>query len=253
MDGEPPLPPNLLTVALEVPGWLPCLTCKRSVPHRRERVPLEGGRVAVTAIPVDHHNCKGGAQLLEPRMTTAKYVYALDPGLHGCGVAVAEVVNWEVELTSLGLATTYCPGELTAAFFVGLTTKGKGPEIWRALAQEVARALARWPLLGGIHEIMKIYPDEKDVDPNDLAQLMGVGGAVAATVPVETHVVGFYPREWKGAVPRKIYPDHVQAKLQPGDRGKITLPTSKKTANDVWHAVGLVKRPFYWAPIFPPA
>lgn len=86
-------------------------------------------------------------------------------------------------------------------------------------------------------ETPQVYGGPRDEDPNDLIDLAGVVGAIAATVggPVEWSPK---PREWKGQAPKEISRQRVDNRLTEAEKSRIRWPI-KSLRHNVYDALHL--------------
>lgn len=149
-----------------------------------------------------------------------------DPGLRACGVAVFQ------------------DGVLVhAALVKNPVKKARGPEAWWGMADAVRthiwesdsfRLVPRTYVL----EVPQVYRFGKSrTDPDDLIQLAGVGGAVGAVLrPKEAY--GYYPRQWKGQVPKEVMVARIEGRLTP-EEVKAIQPVAASLRHNVLDGVGL--------------
>ena len=154
-------------------------------------------------------------------------ILAVDPGIGGCGVALA------------------VPGRLVRAGYVKSPRKKAGDPcsdavlaaraVWRWVWNEretIARALVEWP---------RVYPAGKakrGADPNDLLLLAGVDAAIA--VLLDCPVESIYPRDWKGTLDPDIVCDRIRDELlTPEERARVELPSAKSLHHNVYDACGI--------------
>jgi hypothetical protein len=162
-------------------------------------------------------------------MISNPLLIAVDPGLRACGVAV------------------FRNGELSWAGAVRGPKEGRGPWLWRSLGAEVAAQLDRECAVGlsaiamwhVVIETMKVYTEGKG-DPDDLLELSGIGGAVAASLPAWWSVEGVLAREWNGQVPSAIRRERTRAWVEANDwLDRVDLDTTARFQQDVWSAIGI--------------
>lgn len=148
-----------------------------------------------------------GGDMIPNFILSCEPFWAVDPGLRGCGVALFEPV--------IGLAwATYLPNTMI---------DGRGPDRHSAMARKIAHHVAA---MGGfknlIVEFPRIYPKgprDRRSDPNDLLDVAGVAGAVAALFE---NVLWVFPQEWKGQVPKEVMNSRVKKRLTPEELRRIT-------------------------------
>jgi hypothetical protein len=149
-------------------------------------------------------------------------IFAVDPGLTGCGWAL-----WE--------------GDLVAAGFVAAETSAREASRWGPLAQAVLSASPKVPDKVVV-ETMRTYTQGKS-DPSDLFALQGLAGALLGTAHgwgMATE--GYLAMTWKGQVPRDVMGARVEKEIaQRGWNERIRWPSRKTWRNDVCHAIALSK------------
>jgi hypothetical protein len=147
----------------------------------------------------------------------------VDPGLRGCGCAV------------------FADGALVRAAYVPSPEQSaRGPVAWLAMSEAVTvwyGQLVRFPselLL----EVMRIYPrsDQQKGDPNDLLELNGVQGAIAANIKPE-RLLGYFPHDWKGSIPKDKLAKRIRLALTETERNNI-ISVGAKDHNTI-DAIGI--------------
>ena len=148
-----------------------------------------------------------------------------DPALHDVGVAV------------------FHDGVLVDAYTTSFPGGGRGPAAWGRVAFRV------WaPLLdqlddsphpaGSITVIIEdqvVYP-HSHADPNDILQVSGVAGGLAAIAAgVGATVVGVEPSAWKGQAPKQVVANRSKDKLTQREKQAVRPDTTL----DGWDAIGL--------------
>ncbi len=153
----------------------------------------------------------------------ARFTLFVDPGLRSCGVALFEGTR------------------LYKAWLSRNTmSKIRGNEAWDSMANAVVKDWIRRTrrrgqllyLLGC--EVPQIYRGSK-ARPDDLIQLAGVVGAVSAAVPANRRI-SYYPREWKGQVPKDVHNRRILEKL--GADEKRAIEFAGAATHNVNDAVG---------------
>lgn len=126
---------------------------------------------------------------------------AIDPGLRHCGVAL------------FGNDSL-----LRSATVVNSPAVGRGPAAWNQMALAVAHWVAGFL---AVIEVPRIYPrgDQRKGDLNDLLEVAGVVGAIAGRAH---NVIGVYPADWKGQVPKNVMNKRVLGLLSAAERSRIT-------------------------------
>lgn len=145
----------------------------------------------------------------------ASVVVALDPGVRGCGLAVA----WR---SSQRLAF--------AAYARSPVRKGSGAAESVASAMEAFRAFCDWrdrsPIFRPdvVVEWPQIYRGSV-VDPNAMLSLAGVSTAFAALANGTTY--GVLPREWKGNVKADECTLRIRAAITSEEHARIEFPNKQ--------------------------
>jgi hypothetical protein len=86
-------------------------------------------------------------------------------------------------------------------------------------------------------ERMQAYP-QMPIPIEDLITLSLMAGRVTGYFPW-AKTVEYYPREWKGQVPKDIMIERIKAKATKDEKKRIRLPKGKKKQADIWDAVGI--------------
>lgn len=156
---------------------------------------------------------------------------SIDPGLHGCGVAV------------------FLDGLLAHAEYTG----GLGGQIHTLLEpiEPVERLLfevageGTWdrttaPIHTLIVEVPQVYDTPKQKGRQvDVLRLYGVAIAIVAVArPFVRAALTLQPAEWKGQVPKDVMVERIKGRLSPDEMDVIDLPSSTVEHN-LWDAVGI--------------
>jgi len=142
----------------------------------------------------------------------------VDPGLKRCGVAVFAR-----------------PGGLVWA---GLVHGAAGDDPVIEMADAVVNTLTQTPSEAFI-ETPQQYPNSP-VPRESLEKLSLVAGAISQALPRSVKVHRFYPRAWKGQVPKAVMVRRIKAHLSGTERlivDALDLPAS--SVHNVWDAVGI--------------
>jgi len=149
-----------------------------------------------------------------------------DPALHDVGVAV------------------FHDGVLVDAYTTSFPGGGRGPASWGRVAFRVwaplLDQLADGPLAPGgdiivIIEDQVVYP-RSHADPNDILQVSGVAGGLAAIAAgVGATVVGVEPSAWKGQASKSVVAERSKGKLSQREKQAVRPGTTL----DGWDAIGL--------------
>lgn len=154
-------------------------------------------------------------------------ILCIDPGLRGLGVAVFD------------------EGKLVRAAYVrNPVTKGVGyrahAKLARATADWLATELQLMPIAMKrvIIELPRIYPGsaQQKGDPNDLLDLVGVGGAFAALCHPDA-VEHRYPSDWKGQVPKEVMTKRIREALDIHEHAAVRSVGEKD--HNTFDAVGI--------------
>lgn len=154
-------------------------------------------------------------------MKSTPWTLAVDPGLRVCGVSLFEgKYLYKAWLAKNPLR------------------KGRGPDAWNRMAEEVCRSwIRRAPKhCGQLHSLVVEVPQVywrsgRGGNAADLIELAGVVGATTATIPVLNRA-HYLPRAWKGQVPKEIHNRRVLKKLSDDE-----LPAMEKTSTSLQHNV----------------
>lgn len=150
-------------------------------------------------------------------------ILTIDPGLRGCGAAL------------------FYEKSLAHAFYVqNPIVRGGG---YKAHAN-MARAVRLWAdaattdVRKVIIEFPRIYPHaaQQKGDPNDLLELTGVGGAIAALFS-KADIESRFPAEWKGQVPKDVMVKRIQNALDISEKASVRSVGAKD--HNTWDAVGI--------------
>jgi hypothetical protein len=145
---------------------------------------------------------------------------SLDPGVRMAGVAVFE----DDELSSAWLARGK-DWQLTAFAAFSEIEQRYPKEVWSQAYLAI--------------EIPQIYtPQYLKGDPNDLVAVTLMVGCFVGFMGPCVLVSRYYPRQWKGQVPKKIMNERIQYELTEEEWGRVELPAESYRHN-VWDAVGI--------------
>lgn len=143
------------------------------------------------------------------------------------------LVCFDPALRTTGVAL-FRNGVLVDAYAVAPKVPLRGPMAWGRIA---AAIWATVPEAAGVAvlEGQVVYPYTK-ADPNDILQVSGVAGGLAAlAVAAGLDVVHYDPAAWKGQVPKKIVAERSQKRLTPAEMAAVR----KGSTLDTWDAIGL--------------
>jgi hypothetical protein len=144
-------------------------------------------------------------------------VFAIDPGLRHCGFA---------KFTDSGIL-------VDARLVKSSNNEMRGPPAWLAMADAVSAFIGDPSLTRLlVIEVPRIYPHSRDQkgDLNDLLELAGVVGAIAARARVIQFV---YPSEWKGQLPKKVMNERVLKALDVKTEGGALVHHDHNTLDAV--------------------
>jgi hypothetical protein len=156
------------------------------------------------------------------------YLVSLDPGIRVSGLAVFR----DSVL-------------IHARILKNPTKEARGPTAWWTMAGEAVNAFrnatAWFPGVAPVvfvTEVPQVYRfGNRKVDPDDLIQLAGVGGAVGASLkPAAAH--GYYPRQWKGSVDKDVMVRRILGRLSRAERAAIA-PCTASLKHNVVDAIGI--------------
>ncbi len=149
------------------------------------------------------------------------WTLCVDPGLRGCGAAVF-----------------HGPTLIRAAYVPNPAKTGRGSSVHRSMANAVAEwfGIYQFPTQL-LLEFPRIYPGMPDIDVNDLLDLAGVDGALAATFRATPSVSHYFPSEWKGNVDKGVMTKRIRSRLTPQEESVIVSVGSKD--HNTLDAVGI--------------
>jgi hypothetical protein len=146
----------------------------------------------------------------------------IDPGLRGCGVA------W------------FQDDVLVRCAYVKNSEKtARGPKAWRKMGEAVLQWLDLPQVDVLVVEVPQVYVRGKG-DPADLIELAGVDGAIAALVDGKK-TEGYWPKEWKGSVPKDVYQKRFDKTLTPEERVMLKESATASLRHNVIDAVAIGK------------
>lgn len=133
-----------------------------------------------------------------------RYLVSMDPGLRECWLAF------------------FVDGYLSRTVKVSNPEgKARGPHAWISMGQAVLDEVGGQDHGHMVVEIPQVYTVGKQKgDQDDITQLSGVVGAVTMALnPLS--VSHYYPREWKGQLPKETCGDRVLLTLSEGERMNV--------------------------------
>lgn len=138
---------------------------------------------------------------MERRPHTQPRTLAIDPGLRELGAAEFE----GDALHRIGV-------------LVNPNRRGRDVPAWAAMGDLVK---SRFPSTDElVIEMMVVRAGRRDVDPDDLMQLVGIAGVlVGLYAPIPARVVR--PEDWKGRVKKRIHHQRIVGALNPNERRLI--------------------------------
>ena len=143
-------------------------------------------------------------------------------------------VVFDPALRTTGVAV-FVDGVLVDAYAVRVAGRGRGPSVWGEVSATVWASLPQGPVDLVAIEAQAVYPHAK-ADPNDLLQVAGVAGGLAALArQAGATVVHFDPAEWKGQVPKDVMAARAKAKLASVELAAIR----PQSTLDTWDAIGI--------------
>ena len=166
----------------------------------------------------------------------------IDPGVHKCGVAIAQYKTWPGH----GMARVTCSAFVARADYAEMPCV-TGMDMASQIVLRL-QPMADGPVCICI-EGQQIYPSEKsEGDPNDMVKVAVVAGALAGALAYACAVSNTpkprlampLPREWKGSVPKDIHHKRL-ARDYPHWVEPVEADTPKSLQNHVWDAVGLLE------------
>lgn len=159
-----------------------------------------------------------------------KYYASIDPGKWSCGIAV-----WDRDFQLVR-------AELVKSLASDLVKLSR-PQIWEGMARAAVRAVKSWtPLIKEveislIQEIPQVYEKYQDADKNDLVDLAGVQGGIAALSGWEVPWAPL-PREWKGQLKKHHSEERVRDRLSAQELARVVWP-AKSLCHNVWDTLHL--------------
>lgn len=156
---------------------------------------------------------------------------SIDPGKWACGVAVWQKMD-EMHASLIHAEFADSTSSRSVARAQGWSDVGR-----MVVGRLDTLNLGKYSL---ILEIPQVYAGEQDENKNDLLDLAGVQGAIAACSG-QWVVWSPLPREWKGQLPKEISRKRVDAALTDEEKARVKWPSSKLKHNvyDALH-LGLV-------------
>lgn len=151
-------------------------------------------------------------------------IAAIDPGLHGCGVALFD-----------------CNGTLDYAYYAKVGSRNGTASDAGAMAREVHNLLAivgKDDLEHLLLEMPQVYVQRKGKDPNDLLGLAAVLGGICALFP-GVPVTQYRPRDWKGTIDGDAMVERIKKRIPEVERSRIKFPSAKSLHHNCWDAVGI--------------
>ena len=157
----------------------------------------------------------------------SNYLITIDPGLRGLGLAVFEKQT------------------LVKACYVKNEAEGRGYAAHVELAKGTQSNL-RWAACGELYrsnllvEMPRVYPVMPKTDLNDLLDLSGVGGAVAAKLSSSygCAVEHVFPSDWKGQLEKQAMVARIKGKLSEAERA-VVEPAASSLMHNVYDAIGI--------------
>lgn len=155
---------------------------------------------------------------------------AIDPGLRHCGYSL------------------FTDGELFEAGLIKNPSKARGPEAWVEMAQAVTQQLIwKHTITHLVLEGQQIYQASRlagkmGADANDLLELSGVCGALAASFDM-AELRRVMPAEWKGTTDKTICQLRVSKRLSDSEAMAISWPgkagKDSSLAHNVYDAIAI--------------
>ena len=147
---------------------------------------------------------------------------------------MTRLVAFDPALRTTGVGV-FVDGVLVDAYAVRVAGKGRGPSVWGEVSATVWASLPPGPVDRVVIEAQVVYPHAK-ADPNDILQVAGVAGGLAALARrAGADVVHVDPAAWKGQVPKEVMAARAKARLTPAEMTSIR----PKSTLDTWDAIGI--------------
>lgn len=134
-----------------------------------------------------------------------KHLVAMDPGLRDCWVSI------------------FRDGYLLETIRVkNPEKKARGPVAWLEMGRAFCEIFEGKPYINAlVTEIPQVYNVGKQKgDQDDITNLSGIVGAVTMALN-PTSVTSYYPREWKGQLPKDVCGDRVLLTLSESERKAV--------------------------------
>jgi hypothetical protein len=147
-------------------------------------------------------------------------IYAVDPGLRQCGLAVFHAEG-----------KTLIHGVLVRSF-----SKDSGPNAWRGMAKAIIAASACNVGDIAVFEFPKVYTAGKQKgDSADLLELAAVDGELSARFEVKgVTCQRYFPHEWKRQLSKEMTKARILERLTESEKNAVS-----KDDHNVWDAVGI--------------
>jgi len=139
-------------------------------------------------------------------------------------------------LRTTGVAL-FVDGRLVDAYAARPKVAGRGPSAWGEAAAAIWSPLALHGVDVVVLEGQVIYPHAV-ADPNDVLQVAGVAGGLAAiAASLGAKVVHYDPAAWKGQAPKEVIAARSKARLSEGELAAVR--PGRASTLDTWDAIGL--------------
>lgn len=147
------------------------------------------------------------------------------------------LVVFDPALRTTGVAV-FANRVLVDAYAVRVRGRGRGPSTWGQVARHVWDSLP--DPYGLVDEVVLegqvVYPGAAHVDPNDILQVSGVAGGLAAFgAAMDARLFHYDPAAWKGQVPKEVMAERSRGRLSAVELGAVRAGSTL----DTWDAIGI--------------
>ena len=154
-------------------------------------------------------------------------ILSVDPGLRKCGCALFDA-SGRLAAAALVLGEQEASTDRARERAPVYRTMGEEVFGWsrhraRELGSNVEHLVIEFPV---VRKRGHQLEEKRGVDPNDIARLAGVVGAILASVEAPATV--WLPEEWKGQVPEEIHNERALSKLSPEELALIPVRVRAK-------------------------
>lgn len=162
---------------------------------------------------------------------------AIDPGKHGCGVAVFRATSLaDIAQDNKHLLTAAYAPELPLSADHGLLLAARAVEVYLRDTFGPLEAILRITI-----ERPKVYPTaQQKGDQEDITELSVVVGALLGLLSRHCRDIRLvYPHEWKGQTPKEVTKRQVIDTLTVEEANRIVFPKQRGLHHNIWDAIAL--------------